>query len=58
MNKIQQLQKLAELEKQSQDIRERLKISPANELLYRGPLSTWSDMTSSLKPGGEAMQGC
>jgi hypothetical protein len=34
MKKIQQLQMLAELERQSQEIRKRLKISRPNQVLY------------------------
>jgi hypothetical protein len=41
MNKIQQLRKLAKLERKSREIRATLKISPANEVLYRAPQSTW-----------------
>jgi hypothetical protein len=43
MNKIQQLRKLAKLERKSREIRAALKISSPDEVLYRAPQSTWSD---------------
>jgi hypothetical protein len=43
MNKIQQLRKLARLERKSREIRAVLKMSPPNELLYCAPQSTRSD---------------
>jgi hypothetical protein len=53
MNKIQQLRKLAKLERQSQKIREDLKISRPNEVLYRAPQSTWSDNDIVVEAGGQ-----
>ena len=52
MNKIQQLQKLAKLERKAREIRAALKISPPNEVLYRVPLSTWSDNDIVVEAGG------
>ena len=43
MNKIQQLRKLAQLERKCREIRAALKISTPNEVLYHAPLSTWPD---------------
>jgi hypothetical protein len=43
MNKIQQLRKLAKLERKSREMRAALKISSPDEVLYRAPQSTWSD---------------
>jgi hypothetical protein len=51
MNKIQQLRKLAKLERQSQQIREDLKISRPNEVLYRAPQSSWSDNDIVVEAG-------
>ena len=53
MNKRRQLQKLAELERESQKIREDLKISRPNEVLYRAPQSTWSDNDIVVEAGGQ-----
>jgi len=53
MKKIQQLQKLAELERQSQEIREDLEISRPNEVLYKAPQSTWSDNDIVVEAGGQ-----
>ena len=52
MNKIQQLQKFAKLERKAREIRAALKISPPNEVLYRAPLSTWSDNDIVVEAGG------
>jgi hypothetical protein len=53
MNKIQQLRKLAKLERQSQQIRDDLKISRPNEILYCAPQSTWSDNNIVVEAGGQ-----
>jgi hypothetical protein len=53
MKKIQQLQMLAELERQSQEIRKHLKISRPNEVLYKAPQSTWSDNDIVVEAGGQ-----
>ncbi len=53
MKKIHQLQKLAELERQSQEIRKDLKISRPNEVLYKAPQSTWSDNDIVVEAGGQ-----
>ncbi len=43
MSKIQQLRKLAKLERKCGEIRTALKISPPNEVLYRASLRAWPD---------------
>jgi hypothetical protein len=53
MNRIQQLRKLAKLERQSQTIRNNLKISRPNEVLYQAPQSTWSDNDIVVEAGGQ-----
>ena len=53
MKKIQQLQMLAELERQSQEIRKHLKISRPNEVLYKAPQSTWSDNDIVVEAEGQ-----
>ena|SRR5437762_3754656 len=53
MNKVQQLRKLAKLERQSQEIRDKLKISQPSEVLYRAPQSTWSDNDFVVEAGGQ-----
>ena len=53
MNKIQQLRKLAKLERQAQQLRDDLKISRSNEVLYRAPQSTWSDNDIVVEGGGQ-----
>jgi hypothetical protein len=53
MKKIQQLQKLAKLEQQSQRIREKLRISRADEVLYKAPESNWSDNDIVVEAGGQ-----
>jgi hypothetical protein len=53
MKKLRQLHKLAELERQSQAIRNDLKISLRNEVLYKAPQSTWSDNDIVVEAGGQ-----
>ena len=53
MKKRQQLQKLVELERRSQEIRENLRISPPNEVLYKAPQSTWSDNDIVVESEGQ-----
>lgn len=53
MNKRQQLQKLAKLERESQKILDDLKISRQGEVLYRAPESTWSDNDIVVEAEGQ-----
>jgi hypothetical protein len=53
MNKTRKLRKLAKLERESQKIRDDLKISQPNEVLYHAPQSTWSDNDIVVEAGGE-----
>ena len=53
MNKRRQLRKLANLERESQKIREDLKISRPNEVLYRAPQSTWSENDIVMEAEGQ-----
>lgn len=53
MKKRQQLQRLVELERRSQELRETLGISQANEVLYKVPQSTWSDNDIVVEAEGQ-----
>jgi hypothetical protein len=53
MNKHRQLRKLAKLERESQKIREDLKISRPNEVLYCAPQSRWSDNDIVVEAEGQ-----
>jgi hypothetical protein len=53
MNKIHLLRKLSRLEQQSQVIRDTLKISRPDEILYHAPQSTWSDNDIVVEAGGQ-----
>jgi hypothetical protein len=55
MKKIQQLDKL---ERQSQEIRNDLKISRPKEVLYKAPQSTWSDNDIVVEAGGRVTLDC
>jgi hypothetical protein len=53
MNKVQQLRKLAKVEWQGQKIRNSLKISKRNEILYHAPQGTWSENDIVVEAGGK-----
>jgi hypothetical protein len=48
----QKLRKLINLERQAQKLRDDLKISQANEVLFRAPEGTWSDNYILVQAGG------
>jgi len=53
MKRTRKLRKLTDLERQAQKLRDDLKISPANEVLFRAPQGTWSDNDIVVEAGGQ-----
>ena len=53
MKRTRKLRKLIDLERQAQKLRDDLKISRANEVLFRAPQGTWSDNDIVVEAGGQ-----
>lgn len=53
MKRTRKLRELTDLERQAQKLRDDLKISPANEVLFRAPQGTWSDNDIVVEAGGQ-----